>query len=112
MKLASGRFQIKMSVTRSELRTLRNKVYVRLLSSKNVKSHLVKYKFLTDIFMEEKRTELSMNELAAIKSRVKKTEEAAAQACVGDQLLQRLESFSGQSTPHNEREQVLLEEVQ
>ena len=93
-----------MSVTRSQLRGLRNKVYVRLLSSQSVEKHLMKYQSLTEIFMEEKKTELSLNEIAALESRVQRTEKASVQShsqtgvgSAGDEILHGLKRLRGQS---------------
>ena len=71
---------IKMSVTRSELRKTRNKIYVRLLSRKCVWKQLRHYQSKIEVFIEESLPELSNNEIAALFRRVQITEKAAEES--------------------------------
>ena len=57
---------IKMSVTRPQLRKLRNKVYIRILSSQTVQKQLERYRNLTEAFILERKQELALDVITAI----------------------------------------------
>ena len=90
-----------MSFTRSELRRLRNKVYVRILSRQSIQKHLDNYQNLAQVYIKKFERKLDEEELVAIKSRVEVKKEAAAAAftrarddSLGDQILHRLGRLS------------------
>ena len=69
-----------MLVTRAELRKLRNKIYVRIISKQNFHNHLRKYSSLTEAFISISGSSLHPEEIADLRSRLKLTEKAAAAA--------------------------------
>ena len=79
---ARGRFKNTMSGLRSDLRKLRNKVYVRIFSGQGVVKHLLTYQFLTESFIREYKTVLSVEEVDSFHRRLKVTKNAVA-ASVG-----------------------------
>lgn len=95
-----------MSVTRSELRKLRNKVYIRILTSQSIHKQLNKYRHQTEAFIEERKQELPVHEVATLYKRVERTEKAAAVSSniaidrsVGDEIISRLRRLRGQHFP-------------
>jgi len=111
---ASGSYKIKMADLRSELRKLRNKVYVRILSHQSVEKQLTRYQNLIAAFIKRFSTELSSQQIAALQRRVHVTERAASAAAatapakpinsfetktcdLGEEILERFRKLKGQS---------------
>ena len=69
-----------MLVTRNQLRKLRNKIYVRIISKQNFHNHLRKYSYLTEVFISSCGPSLLPEEIADLRSRLELTEKAAAAA--------------------------------
>ena len=69
-----------MLVTRAELRKLRNKIYVRIISNQSFHNHLRQYSSLTEAFISLNGSILHLEERTDLRSRVKLTEKAAAAA--------------------------------
>ena len=64
-------------VTRFQLRNLRNSIYVRIRYGQSVDSHIWKYNSLTEDFIHRSENELTEDDVAILKDRVKRTENAA-----------------------------------
>lgn len=86
-----------MLVSRSDLRKLRNKVYVRIFSSQNIQKHLLKYQNLTQEFIKRFESQLTWTEVCSLRRRVEVTVNAAAKASMNticdhlnDENIQRL----------------------
>jgi len=69
-----------MLVTRAELRKLRNKIYVRIISKQNFHNHLRKYSSLIEAFISICGSSLHPEEITDLWSRLKLTQKAAAAA--------------------------------
>jgi len=69
-----------MLVTRLELRKLRNKIYVRIISKQNFQNHLRQYSSLTEALISSSGSRLLPAEIADLRSRLELTKKAAAAA--------------------------------
>lgn len=69
-----------MIVSRSDLRKLRNKVYVRIFSNQTIEKYLMRYKILTQEFIQKFETQLTPEEVCSLRRRVQTTVEAASKA--------------------------------
>ena len=75
---ARGRFENKVKGSRSELRKLRNKVYVRMLSGQNAAKHLIKFRAQGEAFIEAYKEDSSDFEMECLRRRLEVTEHAVA----------------------------------
>ena len=76
--LARGRLKNEKNGWRSELRKLRNKVYVRMFSGQSASKCLSNYRAKAEGFMEALKENLSKFEVDCLKRRLEKTEHAVA----------------------------------
>ena len=66
----------------TQLRKLRNKIYARLSTKQSVKKHLKQYEYLTEAFIQQFGTELSVTKVKILKHRLKRTRNSAGSSKV------------------------------
>ena len=70
------------TVSSTQLRKLRNKIYARLSTKQSVKKHLKQYEYLTEAFIQQFGTELSVTKVKILKHRLKRTRNSAGSSKV------------------------------